>query len=235
VLTRVFGRGSVPRAITAVCVVLYVAALLADPGALTRPRGLFGMLAPSGSALEALGMTGAYALANGRWWTLFTAVYLHANLLHILFNMLWVNQLAPAVEEVYGRARLIVIFTVAGALGFVASALLGNAFSVGASGAVFGLLGALVCFGRQRGGVFGMAVFRQYGQWALVLFALGFLMPGIDNFAHGGGFVGGFLAALLLSSVDRRPEQGIDRLVATGAVALTALSFALAIWTGFAS
>jgi signal transduction histidine kinase/membrane associated rhomboid family serine protease/ActR/RegA family two-component response regulator len=120
-LGRLFGRLSVAKAITLVCGVTYLLALALDPGAAMRPRGVFNILSPSSAALDALGMTGSYALARGRWWTLLTAIYLHGSLLHVAFNMLWVNQLAPAVEEVYGRARLIVIFTAAGVLGFALS------------------------------------------------------------------------------------------------------------------
>ena len=180
-LGRLIGRVSVAKAITLVCGAAYLLALALDPGALTRPRGLFNILAPSSTALDALGMTGAYALARGRWWTLLTAIYLHGGLLHIAFNMLWVNQLAPAVEEVYGRARLIVIYTAAGVAGFALSGFLGPQFTVGASGAVFGLLGAMVAYARRRGGTYGMAVLRQYWQWAVVLFVLGFLMPGVTS------------------------------------------------------
>ena len=85
-----------------------------NPRAAFAPRGLFGILAPSSGALYVLGAAGTLPWAYGRWWTLFTAIYLHGNLLHILFNMMWVRQLAPPVEELFGRARLIVIFTVAG-------------------------------------------------------------------------------------------------------------------------
>jgi rhomboid protease GluP len=229
------GRVSVAKAITLVCGAAYLLALGLDPGAVTRPRGLYNLLAPSPAALDALGMTGAYALAQGRWWTLLTAIYLHGGLLHIAFNMLWVNQLAPAVEEVYGRARLIVIYTAAGVLGSALSSLVGTQFSVGASGAVFGLLGAMVAYARRRGGAYGMAVLRQYGMWALVLFVLGFLMPGVnvDNLAHAGGFAGGYLAAVVLGPEDARPERGVDRLAALATIALTALAFGLALWTAF--
>ena len=186
-----------------------VLAYLASPG--PRPpgpppsQGAFGILAPSGRALNALGMTGAYAWAQGRWWTLLMAIYLHGSLLHILFNLLWVRQLAPAVEAAYGWARLALLFTAGGVVGFVASNLAGVGFTVGASGAVFGLLGALVCYGRSRGGGFGAAVFRQYGQWALVIFAMGFFLPGVNNLAHAGGFAGGYLAALAPGSGPERP------------------------------
>lgn len=232
-LGRVLGRVDFARIVIAVCIGAYVAALVLDPRSAFRARGPFGLLAPSTRALFALGMTGWAALDAGRWWTLLTAIYLHGGLLHIVFNLLWVNQLAPPVEALYGRARLIVIFTVAGVVGFLASAVLGAVASVGASGGIFGLLGAMVCYGRRRGGFFGSAVLRQYWGWALVLFLMGFLMTGVDNAAHAGGFVGGYAAALVLGYEEERRETGVHRLLALAAGVATALSFALALWTAF--
>lgn len=232
-LGRVLGRVDVARIVTVLCIAAYVATLLLDPRSAFRARGPFDLLAPSNRALFDLGMTGLAALEAGRWWTLVTAIYLHGGLLHIVFNVLWVNQLAPPVEALFGRARLIVIFTVAGVTGFVASALLGAVASVGASGAIFGLLGALVCYGRRRGGFFGSAVLRQYWGWALVLFLMGFLMTGVDNAAHAGGFVGGYAAARLLGYEEERRETGVDRVLALAAGVATALAFVLALWTAF--
>jgi rhomboid protease GluP len=223
----------VTNAIIATCVTLYVVSLALDPAAAVRPRGPFEILAPSGRALDLLGMTGAFAWTAGRWWTLVTAIYLHGGLLHILFNVLWIRQLGPAVEEIYGAARLGVIFTASGAVGFVVSNWLGVPFTIGASGAIFGLLGAMVAYGRQRGGVFGSLVFRQYGQWALVLFILGFLMSGVNNLAHAGGFVGGLASGLLLAPTERRAEATADHLLALGTIAVTIVAFALALSAGF--
>lgn len=232
-LTRLLGNLSFARVVTAVCIAAYVVSLLLDVRVATRIRGPLSILAPSGAALNALGMTGAAAWALGRWWTLLTAIYLHGGLLHLLFNVLWVNQLAPVVADLYGRSRLILIFTAAGVLGFVVSNGVGVPFTIGASGAIFGLLGAMVCYGKRRGGTFGVAILRQYGQWALVLFVLGFLMAGVNNFAHAGGFAGGYLAAAGLGSSDRWPERGVHHLGAAAAVALTAVGFLLALWTAF--
>jgi membrane associated rhomboid family serine protease len=232
---RLVGDFDCARAVIAVCVVAYVASLLLDLPAAMRMRGLFGLLSPSSAALNALGMTGFYAWASGRWWTLLTAIYLHGGLLHLLFNLLWVRQLAPEVEGLFGRARLMVIFTAGGVLGFLVSDLARVSFSVGASGAIFGLLGALVAYGRSRGGAFGVAIMRQYGHWALILFALGFLMPGVNNVAHAGGFAGGYLAGAALGSHERRPERTLDGLLAAAVIVLTIVSFALALWTAFVS
>jgi rhomboid protease GluP len=230
---RLVGRFDFAGAVTVVCVVLYFVSILLDPAAAFRARNPFDMLSPSDRALVRLGMAGAAPWAAGWWWTLITGVYLHGSLLHIVFNLLWVRQLAPAVEQLFGRARLVVIYTVAGVLGFVLSNLVGIRFTLGASGAVFGLLGAMVAYGRSRGGVFGVAVLRQYGQWALFIFIASFFLAGVNNWGHAGGFAGGYLGALVFGHLERRPERGLDRLAALGAVGLTVLSFALAIWNGF--
>ncbi|MCG8607247.1 rhomboid family intramembrane serine protease, partial [bacterium] len=198
----------------------------------------FGFLSPSGSSLRALGMTGLVAMIEGRWWTLITAIYLHGGLLHILFNVMWIRQLGPVVEDFYGISRAFVIFTLAGVTGFLFSSyafILSPSFAVGytigASGSIFGLLGALVYYGRQRGGTFGAAVYRQTGQWAIVLFIFGFLFPGVDNFAHAGGFIGGYLSASFFGYSESKPETRTHQLLALGAIAMTVLAFLLAFFT----
>lgn len=230
-LGRLLRRWNFTNAVTVACVTLYVVSLVLDPSTLLRPRGLFDVFSPSGRMLGLLGMTGAFAWAEGRWWTLLTAIYLHGSLLHILFNVLWIRQLGPAVEEAYGSARLVVVFTAGGVAGFVLSNVIGVPFTIGASGAIFGLLGAMVAYGQKRGGAFGAMMLRQYGQWALVLFIFGFFMAGVNNFAHAGGFLGGFLAGLALSPAERRAEAYGERVLAAGLVLATLAAFALQLWT----
>jgi rhomboid protease GluP len=232
-LRRFVAALDVTRAVTAACVALYVASVVIDPGAAMRGRGPLELLAPSNIALYRLGMAGAVAWDAGRWWTLITAIYLHGGILHIVFNLLWIRQLGPAVETLYGRARLAVIFTVAGATGFLVSDWAGVPFTIGASGSIFGLLGAMVAYGRQRGGAFGSMVLRQYGQWALVLFVFGFFMAGVNNLAHAGGFAGGLATGVMFGSAERRAEGRIDQLLLLAAVAVTVLAFALALYQGF--
>ena len=233
VFRRLFRTGSPTQIITIACVALYVLSLVFDPAGALRPRGPFEVFSPSNAALLALGATGAFPWAHGEWWTLFTAIYLHGGLLHILFNVLWIRQLGPAVEELYGPARFFVIFTVSGAAGFVVSNVVGVPLTVGASGSIFGLLGAMVAFGRRRGGVFGAMVLRQYGQWALLLFVLGFFMAGVNNLAHAGGFVGGLGAGLVLSLAERRAETSLDHLLASGLIIVTVAAFGLALYTAY--
>jgi len=231
---RLIGGLDFAGLVTVVAVIAYIASLALDPRAALSPRGVFDLLAPSGPALYALGMAGAVPWQQGRWWTVLTAIYLHGSLLHILFNLLWVRQLVPDVEQVYGRARTILIFTLSGIGCFLLSDFVGTSFTVGASGAIFGLLAAMVWYGRRRGGFFGSAVLRQYGTWALVLFVLGLISgTGVNNWGHAGGLIGGFLAAFLLGPTHERPEHGTDRVLAGAALALTATAFALQLWTTF--
>jgi rhomboid protease GluP len=232
---RLIGGLDFAALVTVVAVAAYIASLALDPRAALAPRGVFDLFAPGGRALLALGMAGTVPWQAGHWWTVLTAIYLHGSLLHILFNLLWIRQLLPDVEEVYGQARTIVIFTLSGAAGFLLSNAAGNPFTLGASGAVFGVLGAMVWYGRRRGGLFGAAVLRQYGRWALILFVIG-LLPGmrVDNWGHAGGFLGGWLVALLLGAGDDHPERGIHRVLAAACLVLTAAAFALQLWTAFA-
>jgi len=231
---RLIGRLDFAGLVTAVSAGAYLVSLALDPRAALIPRGVFDLLAPSGRALYALGMAGAIPWQQGHWWTVLTAIYLHGSLLHILFNLLWVRQLVPDVEQVYGRARTIIIFTASGVVCFLLSDFVGTPFTVGASGAIFGLLAAMVWYGRRRGGFFGSTVLRQYGTWALVLFVLGLLSgTGVNNWGHAGGLIGGFLAAFIVGPAHERPEQGADRVLAGATLALTAVAFGLQLWTAF--
>ena len=234
-LRALFRRRSFVDVVTVACIALYVLTLVLDPAAVLRSRGPLSVFSPSGQALLDAGATGALPWQLGRWWTVLTAIYLHGGPLRILFNVLWIRQLGPAVEELYGPSRLVVIFTVAGVLGFVASNMLGYGLTIGASGSIFGLLGAMVAFGQKRGGTFGAMVLRQYGQWALLLFVMGFLMEGVNNVAHAGGFAGGFAAGLVLSLAEHQAETAIDQLLAAACIVLTLLGFALALWSAFAA
>ncbi len=233
-LRALFRTRSFTDVVTVACVVLYVASLVIDVRAVLQPRGPLSVFSPSPEALRALGAAGTDPWQRGHWWTLLTAIYLHGGVLHILFNVLWIRQLGPAVEELYGRARLVVIFTVAGAAGFAVSNVFGVPLTVGASGSIFGLLGAMVAFGRRRGGAFGQMILRQYGQWALILFIFG-LLPGtaINNWAHAGGFAGGLAAGLVISLAEQRAETATDQLLAALAILLTLAGFILALWTAF--
>jgi len=206
--------------VTVSCVLLYLASLLLDPAGIGR-GGLLTAFSPTTKGVFLLGASGAVPVFElGRWWTVLSAAWLHGGPLHLLFNLLWVRQLAPETAEAYGPARTVLIYTAAGVVGFLLSSLAGHylpflppflrgaRFTVGASASIFGLLGALVHYGHRRG---SSAVSSQALTYAVILGLYGFIMPGIDNWAHLGGFLGGYGAARLL---DPWKEERTDHLVA---------------------
>ncbi|MBI5168790.1 MAG: rhomboid family intramembrane serine protease [Candidatus Eisenbacteria bacterium] len=200
------GSLDLANAITVTCVALYLLSLALDPGAiLSFSGGIFGILSPSGDALFKLGMTGPYAVFGGRPWTLCTAIFLHGGALHILFNMAVMRMYLPNVEHLFGPVRAFLIFMVAGILGFVVSVVFGGHNSVGASGAIFGLLGALISYGRRTG---QSHITNQLWGSAIMMFLMGFMMSGVDNFAHAGGFAGGFVCANFMPTAGRREQAG---------------------------
>jgi len=229
-LSNFLGQYGFTEIFMAFCITLYIISLLLNPKAVFQAMGLFSFLSPNMQSLDALGMTGAYAMKQGRWWTLLTAIFLHGGLLHIYFNLSSIRQLAPAVEEFFGTPRLILIFMVSGVLGFVFSNWLGIQFTVGASGSLFGLLGALVYYGRDRGGAFGTAIFKQSWQGALVNLLLGFFLPIVNNWAHIGGFIGGYLTAMLLGYTEKRRENLAMQISALSSVGLIILVFGIVAW-----
>ena len=131
---------------------------------------------------------------------------------------MWVRQLGPAVTSVYGPGRSFILFSLSGAAGFLLSDLASGAPTVGASGSIFGLLAALLVYGRRRR---VSLLTAQLWQWAVLLFVLGFVMPGVNNWAHFGGFAGGWLVASAMRFDDERRETPWVQLAALALAALT--------------
>jgi len=213
--------------VTYFCAGLYAVSLLIDLAGMFQMRDPLSFLGPSGNSVLILGATGTYPLQLGRWWTLITAIYLHGSILHIIFNLLWIRQIGPMVEDLFGTSRLIIIFTVSGILGFILSTMQGTPLTIGASGSIFGLLGALIYYGRARGGMFRAVIYPQIMTWAVVLFIYGFLAPRVDNFAHLGGFIGGYLAANLFGYEERKPENLTHKTLAALSIVLTIVAFGI--------
>jgi rhomboid protease GluP len=209
--------------IVVACIGLYVAALVLQPEAIFKFDFPFGILSPGSRALYQLGMTSRLTWDQGWWWTTLTAIYLHGGILHILFNVLWIRDLAPEVSRVYGPARGFIVFSLAGAVGFVLSNLMSGAPTVGASGSIFGLLAALIVYGRRTGEAH---VTARYWQFALMMFAFGFFMSSVNNWAHAGGFAGGWIVATVLRDTARR-ESPLEILIALGLLGMTLVGFVL--------
>jgi rhomboid protease GluP len=189
--SAIFGNlGYVPatRAILALTIAYYAAAMLTSPG------GLFG--AVTGQMLLSWGgIHGALVLGEGQHWRLLTYLLLHGGLLHLGFNMWALWNVGRYVEMLFGTKRMLFIYLFSGVVAGMASTMLRPVpnWSVGASGAVLGLLGALVYFARAMPG--RHVDLRQLMTVVVINLAYGFFIPIIDNYAHLGGFAGGFLAA----------------------------------------
>ena len=187
---------------------------------------------PNGIALQILGGSGAVPVfERGWWWTVLTAGWLHGGLLHIFFNVLWIRQLGPQIANLYGAGRMVIVYTIAGIVGFTMSSVMGlfpipyfgAGLTVGASASIFGFLGALVHYGRRT----GSSQARQMGlQYAVFMGIMGFVFRGVDNAAHLGGFIGGYLASMLLDPL--KPER-VDHIAA--AVICLVVTLAAVIYT----
>jgi rhomboid protease GluP len=165
------------------------------------------MLSPDGTSLLLLGGTGTIPIDRyGRVWSLLAANYLHGGIFHIIFNLMALRQIAPRVIQEYGISRMFIIYTLGGICGYVVSYLAGVPFTIGASAAVCGLIGSLLYYGRSRGGAYGSAVYREVSGWVISLVLFGLVMPGINNWAHGGGIIGGIVLGMLLGYEERRTD-----------------------------
>ena len=210
------------------CGALYLLMLVTDPGGV-RGGGLLSFLAPSNRSAFLFGSSGRIPVVGlNRWWTVLSAGWLHGSLLHIGFNMMWAYQLVPAVARLYGAGRVVIIYIVASTAGFTVSSLAGYfpirifflqpaGYTLGASAAILGLLGALVYYGRRTGST---AVRSQALGYAVVLIVFGFVMAGVDNWAHLGGFAGGYLAARVLDPLE---AERTDHLIVAGALIVACL------------
>ncbi len=157
---------------------------------------------PSNGALALLGWKQNDLIAAGEYWRLLTATFLHGSLIHIFFNSYALFSLGPESERIYGTGRFLILYFLSGLAGSVASYLFSPAPAVGASGAIFGLIGGLGIFyylSRQALGNFGRQQVQGMVAIALINLFIGFSVPGIDNWGHMGGLVGGALAGLALA------------------------------------
>ena len=144
---------------------------------------------------------GVYA---GEWWRVFTVALTHASWLHLGMNMLVLFQLGNIVERFYGEIRYSLILVASVVSASFASLLLDpvNQPSVGASGMIFGLFGAMVLTGKKMG-----VDYRQVMGYLVLNLVIGFAIPNVDWHAHVGGLIGGLLAALVLQALPRRRIQ----------------------------
>jgi rhomboid protease GluP len=152
---------------------------------------------------QAIGVKYNPLIVQGQYWRLITPVFLHGSLLHIAFNMFALVRLGPGLERFYGHLRYLLLYLVAGFAGNVVSFALSAEASLGSSTAIFGLIGAEGVFLYQNRKVFGgqtQAALQQVIMLAVLNLAIG-LSPGIDNWGHLGGLIGGGCFAWLAGPI----------------------------------
>lgn len=193
--------------------------------------------APSAEVLIGLGAKDTVRLVQGEWWRFFTPVFIHVGMLHFAFNSLGLCVIGPRIEEIFGQRLFLLVYLGAGLAGNLCSAVFTLGISAGASGALFGLLGAgwyLDRRFRQRLQEMSGGMLRGRSNFTILVVInvlFGFIMPGIDNAAHIGGLLFGIVAtqAILRLRPNRlvltNRRRGLRILLAT-AVAILVLAVA---------
>lgn len=178
-----------------------------------------------------MGAMQPFLIAEGQYWRLLTAVFLHASLFHLLLNSYALFLFGTIVESSFGMARFAAMYVSTGFVGAATSYAFGPAVrvSVGASGAIFGLLGAFLAYNIRRR---NLSMARGNIRFALVLVGLnvvfGLTAPGIDNAAHMGGLAAGLVAGVAAEGFGRR---GVRTATQVGGLALVAFAgMALVAW-----
>lgn len=162
---------------------------------------MYGLQVATQDAITAWGAKVNQLIVAGQYWRLITPAFFHGNLMHLAVNCYSLYNIAPALERLCGSKRLVVTYMVAAVAGNIASFYGSAAPSLGASGAVFGLGGALAMYFYQNKSLYGKRsdyVLKQLWQTLLINMAYGFANPRIDNWGHAGGLVGGAVVAYML-------------------------------------
>jgi rhomboid protease GluP len=224
-----FSADGVPgtKLMAGICIVVFGLCMLSDGGASGLP--IFGSFRSS-TTIRFGALLGLFFASEP--WRLLSAVFVHASLLHIGMNLLGIVNLGRALEPHFRTARFLLLYLMSGLLGYVATLYWrgDRAFSVGASGALFGLLGAYIAvlLIRRNPGWHRVFVSNLILAFALAYFSSragdGRSVPQIDNAAHIGGFVAGFVIGLLFE-LERRPQRR-DKLMAIPAAILVLASLA---------
>ncbi|MBR2246970.1 MAG: rhomboid family intramembrane serine protease [Bacilli bacterium] len=136
------------------------------------------------------------SIRAGEYYRLITGIFLHGGVLHLLFNCYALFVLGSQIENFYGKLKYIIIYLFAGLMGSLLSMTFNDSGSIGASGAIFGLMGSLVYFGYHYRVYLGNVVKSQILPLIVLNLALGFMLTGIDNFAHIGGLIGGSIISV---------------------------------------
>lgn len=159
---------------------------------------IFSHGAMDGKTLYDLGAVSSFAIKNGEVWRLVTGTFLHGNLLHLLVNMYSLYVIGTQLETFLGRGKYLGVYLISAITGSLMSCVCQTSLSVGASGAIFGLLGSLLYFGYHFRVYLGNTMRTQIIPVILLNLFFAFAFSGIDNAAHIGGLIGGYFITMAL-------------------------------------
>ena len=169
------------------------------------------------------------SIRYGQYYRLFTGMFLHGSIFHLIFNSYALYVIGSQIESFLGKFKFLIIYLAGGLMGSLFSITFnGNAASIGASGAIFGLMGALVYFGYHYRVYLGNVIKSQIIPLIVFNLVLGFVMSGVDNSAHIGGLIGGTLATISLGIKDK--STNFERM---NGLITTIIFFAFAIYMAF--
>lgn len=189
------------------------------------------------SDLKTLLMFGANyrpLVRSGQVWRLLTSIFLHIDIIHLIVNMYALFIIGRQVESFLGRFKYLIVFLGSGIIGSLLGVVIHENVSAGASGAIFGLLGSLLYFGYHYRLYLGTVLRTQVVPVIILNLVIGFMLPGIDNYAHIGGLIGGYLITMALgipsTSKLRKTDQINGRIVLI--LLIVFLSYMLFLWRG---
>ena len=138
------------------------------------------------------------AVRNGEVYRLLTSTFMHASILHLVFNMYALSIIGKQVETFLGKSKFLLVYLFSGLTGSLLSCAITNSYSLGASGAIFGLMGSLLYFGYHYRLYLGSVLLGQIVPVIVINLVIGYITPSIDNAAHIGGLVGGLFISMAL-------------------------------------
>jgi len=169
---------------------------------------MFGNGSEDKLTLLAFGANLDLLVESGQIYRLFTCIFLHIGIFHLVCNMYSLYVIGKEVESLYGKLKFLIIYILSGICGSILSlAFNANTISAGASGAIFGLLGAMLYFGYYYRTYLGASIKSSVLPVIILNLIIGFLNPGIDNSAHIGGLVAGIFSSMLVGVPDKSGKR----------------------------
>jgi len=142
-------------------------------------------------------------IINGQYWRFISPIFLHGDITHLFVNCFSLYSVGRIVEKIFGHAKFLIVYLLAGIMGSLFSFMFSINPSIGASGAIFGLMGALLYFGTEKPMLFKLFFRNGIVATIVINLAYGFMNSGIDNYGHIGGLIGGFLASGIVRGSSR--------------------------------